>query len=95
MHTSHGRPRGHVIYVPIDEESESTPRPWVAFLLAAAVGAAAYAAVRALRARRRGDIEVEVDLGAAADTDLDSPGPDILDEAWLPSDGEEALPGRA
>ena len=95
MHLRHRRVRGHVIHVPVDEEIESTPRPWVAFFLAAMVGAAAYAAVRALRNRRGGDIEVEIDLGEAAEIDdLDSPGPDVLDEAWRPSDGEEALPGR-
>jgi hypothetical protein len=90
-----------IYYEPVEQPSfyrSASLHPWVTFLAAAAVGAAAYIVVSALRARRPGDIEVEVDVVDATEgtdmDDLDSPGPDILDEAWRPSDGQENLPGR-
>jgi hypothetical protein len=67
-------------------------RPWI-FLGAAGLGAALYLVGRELLLGR-GKIEVEVDLAEAADLELDEPAPDVLDEAWMPSDGHEALPGR-
>lgn len=74
----------------------ATLNPWI-FLGAAGLGATLYLVGRELIARRLGGIEVEVDLDDThedTDLDLDSAGPDVLDEAWKPSDGFEAFPGR-
>jgi hypothetical protein len=74
----------------------ATINPWI-FLGAAGLGASLYLLGRELLAHRRDEIEVEIDVDdalEAEDLDLDSPGEDVLDEAWMPSDGQEALPGR-
>jgi hypothetical protein len=74
----------------------ATLNPWI-FLGAAGLGATLYFVGRELLGRRRDEIEVEIDVDDAVEAgelDLDSPGPDVLDEAWMPGDGQEALPGR-